>query len=829
MRYLAFVLALVVPMTTAAPAMAVESLILKLIEQWLDDRTGVESLADVRERAGKGDTQANFILFQSYRTEPRNGAGPRASSDTLVSRAEAEAALRRAAKANMPEAVLTLGQLLFRGGMIKRNRDEAEIWLDRATGMGPDEGRGLASATLGEILLFSPDSTDEDRTRGLMLAEDALDKGFPSAIRVKARALREGVGLGKNPEEARKILEAAVKAGNGFAYAPLGDMLIKGEGGGEGGAADRERGIELLGSDKQSDDGLGRAMLADLHVEGTIVPRLPRKAMALMTDHALVDLERRQKLAGLVLYYGREIPRGAELATLYQEDEDVGEREAAWLLLQLTQATSTPFRNEEVFLDLLQRHAEKDDRIGLLWAEQIATFSTRGSAEAESLAQDARRRIEGYIARGMAGAHTLKGKLLREGTVYEQDDVAATENFLKAAEMGDVKGMLAVADAYDDGLGVEEDEKAYIDWLRKAAATGDVEARTTLARQFDFDTFDRLATLREGITETVALYGDQLGWLTEPSDFMGMFNNSRLDDFEPEEAILAFMDGFRASPAGLDDALLVPLAKELRQETLAAVEVELAAAGFYKGEPQGYFRPDARAALRAWVAANGPLGPAPEPEPEPAPPVGPVTPDIPADVFAKATAATLEKINTASTDEERAAGVKMAASLARFGDPHARFWLMRYYHQAAAVRAEVSAEEMARFGLDLMLGNDPAMEKLDIEFTFAITQISMEGKRAAFAAGFLSTLRDDARLASKAGLGEMLQALIFVPEACDAIVAAAIDAGIEGLSPNDGCDNEALGEGLLAHAVKAGPSGIEAKARADAVAEVFAIAGATPP
>ena len=217
MRYLAFVLALVVPMTTAAPAMAVESLILKLIEQWLDDRTGVESLADVRERAGKGDTQANFILFQSYRTEPRNGAGPRASSDTLVSRAEAEAALRRAAKANMPEAVLTLGQLLFRGGMIKRNRDEAEIWLDRATGMGPDEGRGLASATLGEILLFSPDSTDEDRTRGLMLAEDALDKGFPSAIRVKARALREGVGLGKNPEEARKILEAAVKAGNGFA------------------------------------------------------------------------------------------------------------------------------------------------------------------------------------------------------------------------------------------------------------------------------------------------------------------------------------------------------------------------------------------------------------------------------------------------------------------------------------------------------------------------------------------------------------------------------------------------------------------------------------
>jgi hypothetical protein len=42
---------------------------------------------------------------------------------------------------------------------------------------------------------------------------------------------------------------------------------------------------------------------------------------------------------------------------------------------------------------------------------------------------------------------------------------------------------------------------------------------------------------------------------------------------------------------------------------------------------------------------------------------------------------------------------------------------------------------------------------------------------------------------------------------------------------NESCDSDAL----LAYAVKAGPSGIEAKARADAVPEVFAIAGATPP
>jgi hypothetical protein len=170
----------------------------------------------------------------------------------------------------------------------------------------------------------------------------------------------------------------------------------------------------------------------------------------------------------------------------------------------------------------------------------------------------------------------------------------------------------------------------------------------------------------------------------------------------------------------------------------------------------------------------------------------------------------------------------MAASLARFGDPQARFWVMRFYHQASVVRAEVAPEEMTRFGLDLMLGKDPTMEKLDIEFTFAMTQISMEGKSKAFAAGFLSTLRDDARLASKAGLGEMLQALIFVPEACDAIVAGARDTGIA-LPADADCSNDALRDALLAYAEKAGPAGIEARARADAVPEVFTIAGATPP
>ena len=110
--------------------------------------------------------------------------------------------------------------------------------------------------------------------------------------------------LSLTPDTARWLLAA----GNGLAYAPLGAMLIEGE----GGPADEARGIELLGSDTrakdgQADDGLGRAMLADLYIDGIMVPRLPRKAMALMTDHALLDLETRQRLGELIAYLEFEL------------------------------------------------------------------------------------------------------------------------------------------------------------------------------------------------------------------------------------------------------------------------------------------------------------------------------------------------------------------------------------------------------------------------------------------------------------------------------------------------------------------------------------------
>jgi TPR repeat protein len=823
MRRLLALIAISVPLTMSTPAHAIDSVILDAIAGWLADKHKEGDLGDLRERAGTGEAEANYKLFVAYRTAPRSGLAPRVASDTLVSRAEAEAGLRKAAEAGLPDAILALGRLLSTGGMVQRDAEAAKPWLERAYTDGTGEDKATAGSLLGETLLFSDKSNAADKERGLSLVDAALQGGIRQAIRAKARALREGIGIAKDPEAARALLSEAVAAGNGFAYAPLGEMMLKGE----GGPKDVEHGLELLGSDKQSVDGLGRAMLADLHLDGMIVPRLPRKAIALLADYAVIDLATRQTLGQLLLDYGRGVPRAEEIGFALAEDEDVGEKDAAWLLVRLARDGSAPFRNEALFYDILERRADTDPRIGILAAGQLAIFSTRGSDAAGDLAEGARVAVESFVARDIAAALTLKGNLLRKGWAYAQDDVAATEAFRAAAEMGDVDGMIELADAYDGGLGTEEDSSQYLTWLRKAAALGAIEARRKLVNQFPFDVFDRQMTLREGITESVALYNDELGSI-DAIHFLGLFSNSRLDDFGPGEPVLAFMDGFRAAPAGLDDALLVPLAKQLPKEVLAAIETELKEEGFYQGKAEGHFRPDARKALAAWAAAKGPLPPAESMEASAAP-AGPALPDIPAGALARAQEMTLAAIRSAATDDEKAAALAMVADLARFGDRESRWALMRNYHfpEATMLRSIVSPAEMTRFGIDLVLTADPTMEKLDGEFTFAMAQIYMDGHSAEFAESFVAMLREDARLRSRPVLGELLMALVFIPGACDAAIDRAIAEGARELSPGGYCGDLPVRDGFLAFAESALPADIEAMARRAAAGKITAMTRVT--
>ena len=52
----------------------------------------------------------------------------------------------------------------------------------------------------------------------------------------------------------------------------------------------------------------------------------------------------------------------------------------------------------------------------------------------------------------------------------------AAEQYLKAAEQGDVDAMYQLGECYEDGFGVEEDEEEAIKWYRKAAEQGNDDA-----------------------------------------------------------------------------------------------------------------------------------------------------------------------------------------------------------------------------------------------------------------------------------------------------------------------------------------------------------------
>ena len=122
-----------------------------------------------------------------------------------------------------------------------------------------------------------------------------------------------------------------------------------------------------------------------------------------------------------------------------------------------------------------------------------------------------RQAVDDGIAKDLASAYRVKGKLLRVGVVYPQDDAAATQAFLEAAKRGDIESMVIVGKAYDDGLGIEESPRERLRWWREAARLGSIDAQQRLADAFTFDTFDKLMTLREGVSEQVALYNNGVG------------------------------------------------------------------------------------------------------------------------------------------------------------------------------------------------------------------------------------------------------------------------------------------------------------------------------
>ncbi|MBL8587553.1 MAG: SEL1-like repeat protein [Methylobacteriaceae bacterium] len=760
---------------------------------------------------------------------------------------EAIATLRAAAAQGHVEALdLLMRKLADRDSYFPYAPREAVAIADRLAQGAPAPPTPRSDAVLprlryaaryeaARIRLSAPGFEPAEQAAGFATLKEMADAGDSLPILPLARALRAGEGAPRDPVAARAMLE---RADSGPARVELAEMLLAGE----GGPADRARALTMLKDDRLGWIGKRNRLLADVYLGERFPGPDPRAALTAL-ERSSTDIESDLRRAALLAQTKLPARDAKDLTERLSRAARNGMRGAALALARLAFADHSSLRDLAVTRAALAPFAAQGDRearLMLARAQFDNLFSTsyRPNRSGDLGDDDIRAIIAEGVAAGSAQAFLLRGQLQRRGALYAQDDRAATQDIVRAAELGDLQAMHLAGKAYDDGLGVQKNARERLRWWREGAKRGHLDSRESLAGAFTFDSFDRLMTLREGVTEPIILwanglgfrYGDSLAAMNQMS-MSSLFGGGRIREAPASAIAAAILEGLRLAPAGAQDARLVQLGRGLPAELRLEIERALAKAGHLKEAPDGYFGPQARAAVAAFVEKGEPLAAAAAPAPvvaaqqtaaaPAATPAGaPATGGLDKATLDRARDVAFKAAIAAKTDKERRAAVAGLAALARYGDTPARWALMRNYHQSTIVRQAISAEELTRFALDVLATKPEGAQKADFEFIFNVSRLYQDRKLAVFARAFVEAMRDDSRLRDPLELGGLLGHARMAPGACDALAAEAKRLKI---AASEDCAGPIV-EALIAHATKAGPAGVEAKARQAAEAGVRALA-----
>ncbi|MDX8531438.1 hypothetical protein RFM41_03635 [Mesorhizobium sp. VK25A] len=813
----------------------------RLALQWLRVQVALNQpgltflLPQIKLLADGGSPEANYLLYEVYSVHRHDGAD---AGPPPVTRDMALDALQKAGKAGHLTALETLLRQYIDGPLLRRDPHKVVETAQRivdAPVQGQSPGEWDSQLRKAMPLLITQTTLENDGFSGeeqqkAFHAVDADSKagttGPEPSVLAYIKALRLGRGTQQDAAKAKQLLEARV-ANDQYAVPMLADMLAKGE----GGPADGKRAIAILRPASKNVAGAA-PLLAGLLLDGKFVGRQPREAIQLL--NAPWDLDASIRLANLLPDYGFQVDNPDQLVERLSDAAEAGEPGAALALARLQLSDDQQFRNEDVARAMLKPLADAGDREALwLYAStqyaNLDSTSYRPSRRDEGLSDD---QLKALINEGEAKkeqqAYLLQAKLLRKGVVYPQDDQKATAMLINAANLGSVEAMVLLGDAYDDGLGIDKNPRERLHAWREAARLGSLKAKDKIASAFPFDSFDHLMTLREGITDRIALYNDGIGRMgigvfggdAASIELSGLFSGPASSAGTAAIAA-AVMDAFREAPAGLDEDNLVGLGKALPDEIRVAIETTLKSEGFYAGEPKGYFGPDVRMALAAWVDAKGPLGDAPASQATATQLAVPAPGGLDVDAVNRIRDKVFAQAQAAKTDKQKLAAIKQLGALARYGDLPSRWVLVRNYHQARAIRSVVTPEEITRYALDILVSKPQGVDKPEFEFIFDLTQIAQDRKSKAVGSATLQAIRDDPRLQDPLTLGAIMGQFAFAPDACDSVLAAARKAGIDGLG-EDGCDEQTR-TALIAFAKDKGASGVDAAARKAAADEIKAM------
>lgn len=319
-----------------------------------------------------------------------------------------------------------------------------------------DNGNFYAYARLGVMYYFG-EACEQDYFRAYQLFSRGAADSCPLATAWLAECHRLGYGVDKDATKAQKIystvehaLDEMCFAGDDAAQYFYGYNLLWGI----GFEKNESKGVRYLRQSTEKGNSRAAVVLAECYMKGWGVDKDFDTAFSLLLKHAKENNRRGQYLLGLCYEEGAGVERNAEKAfEHYLISANLG-----YGLAKSTVA----------YCYYAGDGVEQDDVQAAYWYDRAMRENKDG------------------------GSAEILGEMYLAGEGVAQDIQAAYECFRIAAELGQVKSQIKVANAYVEGkiwgVNYREAEK----WLERAAKTGDIDAQMCLAKYYQIDDIDMM-------------------------------------------------------------------------------------------------------------------------------------------------------------------------------------------------------------------------------------------------------------------------------------------------------------------------------------------------
>lgn len=426
--------------------------------------------------------------------------------------------------------------------------EEARRWYEKAVELGHTP----AMNNLGSLYQFGK-GVPQDYALARNWYEKAAEKGDPLALSLLGSLYQYGRGVPQDYARARSSYEKAAEKGEPVGMRNLGLQYHYGA----GVPVDYARARSWYEKAAEKGDPAAFNNLGVLHQQGQGVPQDYAKARTLYEKGAERSYARAMRNLASLYQHGRGVPQDYALARSWHER--AAERGDTPAMVHL----GTFYREGHgVPQDYAKAHgwyekaAEKGDAAAMT---SLGFLYARGMGVPQDYAK-ARGWYEKAAEKGELTALNNLGGLYGQGNGVPQDHAKARSLYEKAAEKGYPAAMRNLGWIYQNGHGVRQDYAVARSWYEKAAEKGESAAMLQLARLF---------ARGEGVARSPQITARHL--------------------------LAAARAGHTTAREHLDDDM-----DSWDQDTRRAVQELLAAAGDYKGRPDGQWGPASRDAAKAY-------------------------------------------------------------------------------------------------------------------------------------------------------------------------------------------------------------------------------------